>query len=75
VAAGNLAVDPVMQLATIGVLGVGAQWVAWRLRVPAIVLMLGIVLLGGLVGCACSQGRTWRFDDAIISIAVAVILF
>jgi len=46
-AAGNLAVDPVMQLATIGVLGVGAQWVAWRLRVPAIVLTLGIVLLGG----------------------------
>jgi hypothetical protein len=29
-AAGNLAVDPVMQLATIGVSGVGAQWVAWR---------------------------------------------
>ena len=50
-AAGNLAVDPVMQLAlqlaTIGLSGVGAQWVAWRLRVPAIVLTLGIVLLGG----------------------------
>ena len=29
-AAGNLAVDPVMQLATIGVSGVGAQWIAWR---------------------------------------------
>ena len=38
-AAGNLAVDPVMQLATIGVSGVGAQWVAWRQRVPAIVLI------------------------------------
>ena len=46
-AAGNLAVYPVMQLATIGVLGVGAQWIAWRLRVPAIVLMLGIGLLAG----------------------------
>ena len=46
-AAGNLAVDPVMQLATIGVSGVGAQWVAWRQRVPAIVLMLGIGLLAG----------------------------
>ena len=63
-AAGNLAVDPVMQLATIGVSGVGAQWVAWRQRVPAIVLMLGIGLLAGsTVGCARSQGRTWRFDD------------
>ena len=44
-AAGNLAVDPVMQLGTIGMLGVGAQRVAWPLRVPAIVLMLGIGLL------------------------------
>jgi NhaP-type Na+/H+ or K+/H+ antiporter len=26
---------------------VGAQWVAWRLRGPAIVLMLGIGLLAG----------------------------
>jgi len=46
-AAGNLAVDPVMQRAKIGVSGVDAQWVAWRLRVPAIVLMLGIELLAG----------------------------
>ena len=46
-AAGNLAVDPVMQLAKIGVLGVGAQWDAWRLRVSATVLMLGIGLLAG----------------------------
>ena len=48
-AAGNLAVDPVVQLAAIGVLGVGAQWIAWRLRIPAIVLMLGIGLLAGLI--------------------------
>ncbi len=53
-AAGNLAVDPVMQLATIGVSGVGAQWVAWRQRVPAIVLMLGIGLLAGPPCWVCS---------------------
>ena len=41
-AAGNLAVDPVMQLATIGVLGVGAQWVAWRLRGVVLVAVAGL---------------------------------
>ena len=62
-AAGNLAVDPVMQLATIGVSGVGAQWVAWRQRVPAIVLIWASDYWRVPVGYARSQGRTWRFDD------------
>jgi NhaP-type Na+/H+ or K+/H+ antiporter len=75
-AAGNLAVDPVMQLATIGVLGVGAQWVAWRLRVPAIVLMLGIGLLAGpLFGVLDPKAALGDLMTPIISIAVAVILF
>ena len=75
-AAGNLAVDPVMQLATIGVLGVGAHWVAWRLRVPAIVLMLGIGLLAGpLLGVLDPKAAPGDLMTPIISIAVAVILF
>ena len=75
-AAGNLAVDPVMQLATIGVLGVGAQWVAWRMRVPAIVLMLGIGLLAGpLLGLLDPKAALGDLMTPIISIAVAVILF
>ena len=75
-AAGNLAVDPVMQLATTGVLGVGAQWVAWRLRGPAIVLMLGIGLLAGpLLGVLDSKAAHGDLMTPIISIAVAVILF
>jgi NhaP-type Na+/H+ or K+/H+ antiporter len=75
-AAGNLAVDPVMQLATIGVLGVGAQWVACRLRVPAIVLMLGIGLLAGpLLGVLDPKAALGDLMTPIISIAVAVILF
>ena len=75
-AAGNLAVDPVMQLATIGVLGVGAQWIAWRLRVPAIVLMLGIGLLAGpLLGVLDPKAALGDLMTPIISIAVAVILF
>ena len=75
-AAGNLAVDPVMQLATIGVSGVGAQWVAWRQRVPAIVLMLGIGLLAGsLLGVLDPKAVLGDLMTPIISIAVAVITF
>jgi NhaP-type Na+/H+ or K+/H+ antiporter len=75
-AAGNLAVDPVMQLATIGVSGVGAQWVSWRQRVPAIVLMLGIGLLAGaLLGVLDPKVVLGDLMTPIISIAVAVILF
>jgi NhaP-type Na+/H+ or K+/H+ antiporter len=75
-AAGNLAVDPVMQLATIGVLGVDARWVAWRLRVHAIVLMLGIGFLAGpLLGVLDPKTALGDLMTPIISIAVAVILF
>ena len=71
-AAGNLAVDPVMQLATIGVLGMGA----WRLRVPTIALMLGIGLLAGpLLGVLDPKAALGDLLTPIISIAVAVILF
>ena len=75
-AARNLAVDPVMQLATIGVSGVGAQWVSWRQRVPAIVLMLGIGLLAEpLLGVLDPKAVLGDLMTPIISIAVAVILF
>src|SRR6056297_2944162 len=72
--AGELA--PVMVFALVGALGVGAQWLAWRLRMPAIVLML---LAGLAVGPALGL-----FDPArdigplmapMVAIAVAIILF
>ncbi|MEB8386217.1 sodium:proton antiporter [Rhodobacteraceae bacterium KMM 6894] len=70
------AIPPVMAFALVGALGVGAQWLAWRLRMPAIVLML---LAGLIVGPGFGL-----FDPArdlgplmgpMISIAVAIILF
>ncbi|MEQ8903082.1 MAG: sodium:proton antiporter [Roseovarius sp.] len=72
--AGELA--PVMVFALVGALGVGAQWLAWRLRMPAIVLML-------LAGLAVGPGLG-LFDPArdigplmtpMVAIAVAIILF
>ena len=38
---------PVLAFALVGGLGVGSQWLAWRLRMPSIVLML---LAGLIVG-------------------------
>lgn len=39
--------DPLVSIALILVLGVGAQWLAWRIRVPSILLLL---LAGMLIG-------------------------
>ena len=67
---------PIMGFALVGALGVGAQWLAWRLRMPAIVLML-------VAGLAVGPGLG-LFDPArdigplmqpMIAIAVAIILF
>ena len=44
------AMQPIMAFALVGSLGVGSQWLAWRLRMPAIVLML----VAGIVIRACA---------------------
>ena len=36
-------------IAVVGVLGIGAQWIAWRTGTPAIVLMLAAGFLAGPV--------------------------
>ncbi|MBV6637389.1 MAG: sodium:proton antiporter, partial [Mameliella sp.] len=41
--------DPVLAFGLVGALGVGSQWLAWRLRLPAIVLMLVAGLIIGPV--------------------------
>jgi len=66
----------VMLLAGIGVIGMFCQWAAWRLRLPAILLLL-------LAGLAAGPGVGWLDPDALfghllfpfISLSVAVILF
>ncbi|MEL7444713.1 MAG: sodium:proton antiporter [Pseudomonadota bacterium] len=68
-------------IATIGVLGIGAQWVAWRTGWPAIVLMLAAGFLAGPV--AGELGFRLLDPDAafgellnpLISLGVALILF
>ncbi|MDZ7628057.1 MAG: sodium:proton antiporter [Parvularculaceae bacterium] len=77
----------VLAITLIGMLGVGAQWLAWRLAAPAIVMMAIAGLLAGPVlrilwpsgwtpgGPAPMEMLFGEFFRPMISIAVAVILF
>ncbi|MEZ5896940.1 MAG: sodium:proton antiporter [Parvularculaceae bacterium] len=77
----------VLAISVIGILGVGAQWLAWRFALPAIVVMSIAGLVAGPVlhllwppGFTPADGAPMEvlfgeFYRPIISIAVAVILF
>ncbi len=77
----------VLVVAVIGVLGVGAQWLAWRFNLPAIVLMAIAGILAGPIlgilrppegvgeGLAPMEALLGEFYRPIIAVAVAVILF
>ncbi|MCM5570371.1 cation:proton antiporter [Burkholderiaceae bacterium FT117] len=67
---------PIVALAAIGALGAAAQWLAWRVRLPAIVFLL-------LAGIAVGPVAGWLDPDALfgellfplVSLAVGLILF
>lgn len=64
------------KLALIGVLGAAAQWLAWRLRLPAIVLLLIAGFIAGPVTGILDPARD--FGDLLrplVALAVALILF
>ncbi len=64
------------KLALIGALGAGAQWLAWRTRMPAIVLLLAAGFIAGpvtgLLEPASDFGHLLR---PLVALAVALILF
>ncbi|PLC56803.1 cation:proton antiporter [Photobacterium carnosum] len=65
-----------LTIAGLGVLGLGCQWLAWRMKLPAILLLLIAGLLIGPVAGIFNPNRL--FGDLLfplISLAVAVILF
>jgi len=72
--------DAVYYLATVLGLGIAAQWIAWRLRIPSILLLLAfgfaaryVAGLSGLPGPDDLIGPEVLF--AVVSLSVAVILF
>ncbi|KPL60710.1 sodium:proton exchanger [Rossellomorea vietnamensis] len=60
----------------VGVLGIASQWVAWRFRLPAIVIMSIVgLLVGPIFGLINPKDDFGEVFKPIISMAVAIILF
>lgn len=65
-----------VKLALIGIIGIGAQWLAWRTGRPAIALMLiAGVIAGPVLGIIVPERDLGPLQEPIIKLAVAVILF
>ena len=63
-------------IALIGIVGIGAQWLAWRTGWPGIALMLTAgILVGPVLGLVDPQQDFGTMLDPMVSIAVALILF
>jgi NhaP-type Na+/H+ or K+/H+ antiporter len=63
-------------LATILILGVGAQWLAWRLRLPSILLLLLLGFIAGpITGLVDPDHLLGDLLFPIVSMSVAIILF
>lgn len=66
----------VLLLASIGIVSLFCQWLAWRLRMPAILFLLaGGIAAGPLLGWINPQPLFGELLFPLISLAVAVILF
>jgi len=81
---GRVVHDPIVSLAVIVVLGVGAQWLAWRVRVPSILLLLlAGIAVGPLAAVVLPDGRPILHPDALlgelllplVSLSVGLILY
>lgn len=69
-------ISPMQAFAMVGVAGVAAQWLAWRFRLPAIVLMLAAgLVLGPVTGLFVPVRDLGAIIQPMIALAVAVILF
>ena len=63
-------------IAVIGILGIGAQWIAWRTGWPAIVLMLVAgFMVGPVMGVIEPERAFGDLLEPMIAIGVALILF
>lgn len=68
--------EPLTQLTLIAIFGMGAQWVAWRLRLPSILLLLlSGFLLGPILGWIHPDELLGETLFPVISVSVGLILF
>lgn len=64
------------KLTLIGAAGIGAQWLAWHLRIPAIILLAAAgVALGPGLGMIQPEALFGELLRPLVGVAVAIILF
>ncbi|WP_203298782.1 cation:proton antiporter [Marinobacter sediminum] len=69
-------ISTVLLLASIGVLSLFCQWLAWRVRMPAILFLLaGGLAAGPLFGFLVPEAVFGELLFPVVSLAVAIILF
>jgi NhaP-type Na+/H+ or K+/H+ antiporter len=67
---------PLLELAGIIVIGIGAQWIAWRLRLPSILLLLIFGFVAGPVtGFLNPDELMGKLLSPFVSLSLALILF
>ncbi|MFT6829997.1 MAG: NhaP-type Na+/H+ or K+/H+ antiporter [Planctomycetota bacterium] len=70
------AVSPLVALALIGAAGIGAQWSAWKLKLPSILLLLlAGIFVGPVLGWLQPRELFGEVLNPLVSLAVAVILY
>ncbi|NDJ77037.1 MAG: sodium:proton antiporter [Chloroflexi bacterium] len=68
--------EALVSLASIVILGIGAQWVAWRFQLPSILLLLVVGFLAGPIsGLVDPDHLLGETLFPIVSISVGIILF
>ncbi len=66
----------VMAIVTIAGLGISAQWIAWRFKLPAIVLLAAAGLIAGPgLGVVDPSADFGEYLRPVVSLCVAIILF
>ncbi|RAP32678.1 hypothetical protein DID75_04295 [Candidatus Marinamargulisbacteria bacterium SCGC AG-410-N11] len=65
-----------ISVASIPVVGILAQWVSWRLRIPSILLLLIVgILVGPILGFLDPDALVGNILQPFVSLSVAIILF
>lgn len=68
--------SPTLQVLVLGAAGIGAQWLAWRVRIPSILPLLAVGLgVGPGLGWVGPEPLLGELLPPLVSMAVAVVLF
>ncbi|MDZ7815614.1 MAG: cation:proton antiporter [Planctomycetota bacterium] len=67
--------DMLVQIAALVLIGIGAQWISWRLKMPSILLLLVAGFAAGSVGLLDPHELLGDLFMPFVSVSIAVILF